>query len=258
MGGGSFSAAFAASMAASEGQSAAAALFADATIFSVLVPPGALIGLADGEDDEVALDATTPRSMSSLSLGQAGHRSLCLPVSSAADRPRGKASSAAGFGVRASGRDRHAAMRRLIHSAVDPDWVRRGRWPCFEVWAVQIAAMAIDWSMRVEHAIENWLSSVLRRNARPRRRTAIDLTVATGYLRRRFRPEASPHRCRRARHWRHPRLRRGSVPAMIIDSIICVAVMVNLFLSRAMRIIFSAGRERRRRRLRRRGRHWPP
>ena len=53
--------------------------------------------------------------------------------------------------------------------------------------------------------------------------------------RRRSRPTASPRRCRRAPRWRRRRPRRASAPgAWIIDSIICVAVMVSLLRSRAM------------------------
>ena len=91
--------------------------------------------------------------------------------------------------------------------------------------------MAIDWSMRVNTRSRNSRSSVTSaRTARPRRRCAPSTRPSRpGTCRSPFRPRASPRRCRRARRWRRRKPRRGSAPAMaIIDSIICVAVMVSL------------------------------
>ncbi len=64
----------------------------------------------------------------------------------------------------------------------------------------------------------------------------IDSTVSTGYWPRgASRPRASPRRCRRAPRWRRRRPPRAWAPgAAIIDSIICVAVIVSLLRSRAM------------------------
>ena len=102
------------------------------------------------------------------------------------------------------------------------------------------AAIAIDWSMRVNVRFEE-IAVELDRSPTfpPRRRSAPSPRPSRpGTCRSPFRRTASRRRCRPARRWRRRRPRRASAPGWwIIDSIICVAVMVSLLRSRAIRII---------------------
>ena len=134
---------------------------------------------------------------------------------------------------------------RLIHSAVEPLSVMATMALAPRWWAVNSAPMAIDWSMR-----ENWrpvnsasLSGSSAASAAAQI-LAISCTVSSGYL-----PAAVsalsmtasvPSSTALATSLTSARVGTGLV---IMLSIICVAVITNLSMSRAMRIIFfcSAG-----------------
>ena len=130
-------------------------------------------------------------------------------------------------------------MWRDIHSAVEPDWVSEAIALTLRWKAVNSAAIAIDWSIRVNARVSTSRSNSMTADfSASAQICAIASTVSTGYL-----PVAVSADSITASVPSSTALATSETSARvgtgfwIIDSIICVAVIVSLFASRAIRII---------------------